>query len=68
LHDNAEFVGWRALQRLAVAKNRVAAVNREMECITAFAKAFDDLLPRPGGNQVAFFGQIKVARPLVHLS
>ena len=60
LHDDAQFMRRRRLQRLAVAENGVAAVDGEMQFVAAIAEAFDDLLARPGGNQIDVGDRVRV--------
>ena len=54
-------MGRRCLLRLAVAENGVAAIDAEMQFVPAVAKAFGDLLPRPGGDEIDVRDRVRVA-------
>ena len=49
LYDDTELMGLSLLQRLALAEDRIAPVDGEMQLVAGPPEAFGDLLSRPAG-------------------
>jgi hypothetical protein len=63
LHDDAQLVAGRALERLERSEDGVAAINGVMQFVPRWAEALGRLLPGPGDDRVDILDRVRVAHP-----